>query len=210
MKNIVITIGREYGSGGHEVGSRLAEALGVPFYDKELVSIAAEKSGMSHEFLKKTDEKTPGIFARTSIMPKGNAYGHMTPEDELYIHQTAIINELADKGACVIVGRCADYILHDRKDTIHIFIHAPLEDRINRKLALGADGKTEREVKKKIIATDKQREKYYNFYTAQKWGNSRNYDLCIDTSKAGIDGSVDLIINFIYKVKNKGILPDER
>lgn len=208
MKNIVITIGREYGSGGHEIGARLAEKLGIPFYDEELVDMAAEKSGFCPEFLKKNDEKTPGIFARTSIMSRGNAYGHMSPEDELYINQTVIINELAEKGACVIVGRCADYVLRERTNTLNIFLFAPLESRVLRKLALGSDGSTDKEVRKKIIATDKQREKYYNFYTGEKWGNSRNYDVCIDTSKAGIDGSVDLIISFIEKVKNKGILPD--
>ena len=210
MKNLVITIGREYGSGGHELGARLAAKLGVTFYDKELIDIAAEKSGYCPEFLKKSDEKTPGIFARTSIMSKGNVYGHMTPEDDLYIQQTAIINDVASKGACVIVGRCADYVLRDRENVLRIFIYAPIGDRVQRKLALGADGKTEKEVKKKIVAVDKQREKYYNFYTGERWGNSRNYDLCIDTSKAGIDGSVDLIISFIEKIKNKGILPDER
>jgi cytidylate kinase len=110
MKNIVITIGREYGSGGHEVGARLAERLEIPFYDEALVDLAAEKSGCCTEFIKKNDEKTPGIFARTSIMTKGNAYSHLTPEDDLFINQTAIINELAEKGACVIVGRCADYV----------------------------------------------------------------------------------------------------
>lgn len=208
MKNIVITIGREYGSGGHEVGARLAERLDIPFYDEELVDLAAEKSGCCPDFVRKNDEKTPGIFARTSIMPRGTAYGHLTPEDELFISQTAIINELAGKGACVIVGRCADYVLRERTNTINIFIYAPLDARVSRKLALGADGKTEKDVKKKIVSTDKQREKYYNFYTGEKWGNSRNYDICIDTSMAGIDGTVDLIIDFIYKVKNKGILPD--
>lgn len=208
MKNIVITIGREYGSGGHEVGARLAERLDIPFYDEELVDLAAEKSGCCPDFVRKNDEKTPGIFARTSIMPRGAAYGHLTPEDELFISQTAIINELAGKGACVIVGRCADYVLRERTNTINIFIYAPIDARVSRKLALGADGKTEKDVKKKIVATDKQREKYYNFYTGEKWGNSRNYDICIDTSMAGIDGTVDLIIDFIYKVKNKGILPD--
>ena len=208
MKNIVITIGREYGSGGHEVGARLAERLEIPFYDAALVDLAAEKSGCCTEFIKKNDEKTPGIFARTSILAKGNAYGHLTPEDELFINQTAIINDLASKGACVIVGRCADYVLRERENTLDVFIYAPIEERVKRKLALGADGKTEREVKRHIVATDKQREKYYNFYTGTKWGNSRNYDICIDASKAGIDGTVDLIIDLIYKIKNKGILPD--
>ena len=142
------------------------------------------------------------------MLSRGNAYGNISPEDDLFIHQTAVMNELADKGAFVVVGRCADYILRDRKNVLKVFIYAPIEDRIKRKLALGADGKNEREVRKKIIATDRQREKYYNFYTGMKWGDSRNYDICLDTSKAGIDASVELIISFLDKIKNKGILPD--
>ena len=208
MKNTIITIGREYGSGGHELGARLAARLGVPFYDDELIELAAEKSGFNPNYIKDTDEKSPGIFSRTVMLSRGNAYGHMTPEDDLFIHQSAVMNELAEKGAFVVVGRCADYILRDRKNVLKIFIYAPIEDRVKRKLALGADGKNEREVRKKIIAADRQRERYYNFYTGMKWGDSRNYDICLDTSKAGIDASVDLVISFLDKIKNKGILPD--
>lgn len=208
MKNVVITIGREFGSGGHEIGARLAEKLNIPFYDKELIDLAAEKSGCCTHYLKKNDEKTPGIFARTAMLSRGNAYAQMSPEDELFIQQVNIINELANKGPCVIVGRCADYALKERENLISLFVYAPLEARIARKLALGTDGETEKEVKKKILAMDKQREKYYNFYTGMRWGESRNYHFCIDTSKAGIDGSVDLIIDFIEKNTNKGILPD--
>lgn len=208
MKNMVITIGREYGSGGHEIGARLAKKLGLAFYDKEIIDLSVEKSGCCENYVRNNEEKTPGIFIRSTMFGKGNAYATVTPENELFVHQAEIISELAQKGGCVIVGRCADYVLKDREDVIKFFAHAPLEDRIKRKMALSTNGETEKEIKKQIVSTDKRRSKYYNFYTGAEWGDSRCYDLCIDTSKSGIDGAVDLIIDFIKHYKNTSMMPD--
>ncbi len=208
MKHLVITIGREFGSGGHEIGARLANKLGIAFYDRELIALAAEKSGYSESFINRNDERTPGMFARSVMFAKGNSYGRMSPEDDLFIAQTALIRELTDKGPCVIVGRCADYVLRDKRNVVNVFIHAPLDDRIRRKLALGTEGASERDVKRNIQTKDKNREKYYNFYTGLRWGDSRNYNICIDTSKVGIDGAVEIIADYAQRSTNHGILPD--
>lgn len=208
MKHTVITIGRAYGSGGHEIGSRIAHKLGISFYDKKLLELAAEKTGFCEDFIRHNDEKTPGMFARSMTFTRGSSYSHPSSEDTVFVHQSQIIKELAEKESCVIVGRCADFILRDRTDTVNIFVYAPLEDRISRKLALSDEKKTEAQIKKEVLAADKQREKYYNFYTGARWGNSLNYHLCIDTSIMGIDGSAELIIEFLQKLGHTGIMPD--
>lgn len=209
MKHTVITIGRSFGSGGHEIGARLAKKLGIAFYDKELLTLAAEKTGCCEDFVKHNDERTPGFFARSVVFTKGHGYAHPTNEDMIFVHQSQIIKELAEKESCVIVGRCADFILRDCDGVVNLFIYAPLEERIKRKLALSDDPKiTEAKVRKEISAVDKQREKYYNFYTGARWGNSFNYNLCIDTSLVGVDGAVDMIIDFLNKMGHTGILPD--
>ena len=208
MKHTVITIGRAYGSGGHEIGSRLAQRLGIAFYDKKLIDLAAEKTGYCEDFIRHNDEKTPGVFARSMTFSRGPGYAHPSSEDTVFVHQSQIIKELAEKESCVIVGRCADFILRERTDTINIFTYAPLKDRINRKLALAENNMSEAEIKKEIMTMDKQREKYYNFYTGARWGDSKNYHLCIDTSLAGVDGTVDLLIELLGKMGHTGILPD--
>lgn len=208
MKHTVITIGRSYGSGGHEVGARIASKLGISFYDKKLLELAAEKTGYCEDFIKHNDEKTPGVFARSVTFTRGSSYSHPTSEDTVFVHQSMIIKELAEKESCVIVGRCADFILRERTDTVNIFVYAGLQDRIDRKLALSEEKKTEAKIKKEITAMDKQREKYYNFYTGARWGHSFNYHLCVDTSLVGIDGAVDVIISYLNKIGRTGILPD--
>ena len=208
MKHTVITIGRSYGSGGHEVGARIAAKLGIAFYDKRLLELAAEKTGYCEDFIKHNDEKTPGVFARSMTFARGSTYAHPSSEDTVFVHQSQIIKELAEKESCVIVGRCADFVLRERADTVNLFIYASLEDRVQRKLALSNGEKSEAQIKKEIISADKQREKYYNFYTAARWGDSRNYNLCIDTSLVGVDGAVDLVLEFISKIGSADILPD--
>lgn len=208
MKHTVITIGRSYGSGGHEVGARIASRLGIAFYDKKLLELAAEKTGYCEDFIKHNDEKTPGVFARSMTFARGSSYAHPSSEDTVFVHQSQIIKELAEKESCVIVGRCADFVLRERTDTVNLFVYASLEDRIQRKLALSSGEKSEAQIKKEIVAADKQREKYYNFYTATRWGDSRNYHLCIDTSLIGVDGAVDLVIEFINKIGSSDIMPN--
>lgn len=208
MKHRIITIGREFGSGGHEIGSRLAKRLGMEFYDRELISMAAEKMGCCENFIKSNDEKNPGMFSRSVAFSRGTTYAHLSAEDSIYVCQSVAIKELAEKGNCVIVGRCADYVLRERDDVVNIFVYAPLEDRVSRKMMLSETEKGAAAVRKEIVSTDKRREKYYNFYTGNRWGNSRNYHLCIDTSKTGIDGAVDIIISYIEKYSATSILPD--
>ena len=208
MKHTVITIGRAYGSGGHEIGARVAAKLGIAFYDKKLLELAAEKTGYCEEFIKNNDEKTPGVFARSVNFSRGAGYTHPTSEDTVFVHQSQIIKELAEKESCVIVGRCADFILRERSDTVNLFIYASLEDRIQRKMALSDEKKSAAQIKKELLAADRKREKYYNFYTGARWGNSRNYHLCIDTSRLGVDGAVDLIVEYMNKIGHHGIMPD--
>jgi cytidylate kinase len=208
MKHNIITIGREFGSGGHEIGARLAARLGMKFYDKELVKAAAEKMGCCENFVENNNEKTPGVFARGVSFSRGATYAQLSPEDNIYVCQSLAIKEFAEEGNCIIVGRCADYILRERDDVVNIFVYASLEDRIERKMLLAGNDKSAAAVKKEIIATDKRREKYYNFYTGNRWGDSRNYHICIDTSKIGVDGAVDIIVDYIEKYSAKGILPD--
>ena len=208
MKHNIITIGREFGSGGHEIGSRLAKRLGMKFYDKELISIAAEKMGCCEHFVESNNEKTPSIFARSVSFSRGATYAQLSPEDNIYVCQSIAIRELADEGNCVIVGRCADYILRERDDVVNIFVHAPIDDRVSRKMMLSETEKSAAAIKKEIATADKKREKYYNFYTGNRWGDSRNYHICIDTSKVGIDGAVDIIVDYIEKNSAKRILPD--
>ena len=208
MKHNIITIGREFGSGGHEVGARLAERLGMKFYDKELVKIAADKMGCCEHFVENNNEKTPGLFARSMTFSRGGTYTQLSPEDNIYVCQSLAVRELAEEGNCVIVGRCADYILRERDDVVNIFVHAPIDDRVSRKMMLSETEKSAAAIKKEIIAQDKRREKYYNFYTGRRWGDSRNYHITIDTSKIGIDCAVDVIVNYIEKYSATGILPD--
>ena len=208
MQHNIMTIGREFGSGGHEVGARLAERLGMKFYDKELITIAAEKMGCCENFVASNNEKTPGLFARSMTFSRGGTYTQLSPEDNIYVCQSLAVRELAEEGNCVIVGRCADYILRERDDVVNIFVHASVDERVSRKMMLSETEKSAAAIKKEILSTDKRREKYYNFYTGRRWGDSRNYHISIDTSKIGIDGAVDVIVNYIEKYSAKGILPD--
>lgn len=208
MKHNIITIGREFGSGGHEIGARLAKRLEMKFYDKELITMAAEKMGCCENFVEHNNEKTPGIFARSVSFSRGATYAQLSPEDSIYVYQSLAIRELAEEGNCVIVGRCADYVLKERDDVVNIFVHAPIEERVGRKMLLSETEKSAATIKKEIISTDKRREKYYNFHTGNRWGDSRNYHISIDTSKVGIDGAVDIIVAYIEKHSAKRILPD--
>ena len=139
---------------------------------------------------------------------RGGTYTQLSPEDNIYVCQSLAVRELAEEGNCVIVGRCADYILRERDDVVNIFVHASIDERVSRKMMLSETEKSAAAIKKEILATDKRREKYYNFYTGRRWGDSRNYHISIDTSKIGVDGAVDVIVDYIEKYSATGILPD--
>lgn len=197
----VITIGRQFGSGGRAIGQKLAQKLNIPFYDKELISLAAKESGTDPDIFKDIDETATNslLYALSmGVYSFGNgalAMGDLPVNDKLYILQHQIIKELAAKGPCVIVGRCADYVLKDHANCINIFIHANIEHR--KKRAIGAHEIDEKRAEHIINKTDKTRANYYSFYTGQKWGMPQNYDLCIDSSKLSDEQIVDLICAYV-------------
>lgn len=203
-RNTVITIARQYGSGGREVGMRLAEALGIKSYDRELITMAAQKSGMSSEILNHADEKATNSLLYTLAL--GSSYygaasiGTDVPiNDKLFITQSQIIRDLAAEGPCIIIGRCSDYVLRTNPARFSVFIYAPIEARIRRVIERGAV-KTEKEARDLISRTDKRRINYYNYYTGRKWGSPDNYNMMLDSSFLGIEGSARAIAD-VYREK---------
>ena len=196
----VITISRQFGSGGRAVGQKLAQKLDIPFYDKELISLAAKESGMNPEVFKSIDETAANSLLYSLSMGMYNfngplAMGDLPVNDKLYLLQHQLIREIAAKGPSVIVGRCADYVLKDSPHTINVFIYADMEYR--KKRAVTVHNIEERRAETIINKTDKTRANYYSFYTGQKWGVAQNYDLCIDSSKLSDDKIVELICSYI-------------
>ena len=195
----VITISRQFGSGGHEVGEKLAKRLELPFYDKELIALAAKKSGFSEEVFSDVDEKATSSLLYSMVMGS-YAFGTRVPginempiNDKLFIIQSDIIKKAAAEGPCVIVGRCADYILREHPNCLHVFVHADKAARIKRIVGLGyCDEKKAHDF---VTKKDKQRANYYNFYSNNRWDDLQNYDLTIDTSRFSVDLAVDMIID---------------
>lgn len=192
---IIITISRQYGSGGRVIGEELAKALGISFYDHELIKKAAKASGYAEETFENAEQSsTSSLLYSLSLM------GEMPLQDQVYIVQTKVIKEIAEQGSCVIVGRCGDYALRDFENTTHIFIHSDIKYRTERvSKSYSCKAKNVSDFIKKI---DKKRAAYYNYYTGQKWGNVSNYDLCIESSKISTEGAVNVIKEFI-KSKEK-------
>lgn len=200
MKKI-ITISREFGSGGRTIGRMVAEKLGYDFYDKELVKKIAVESGLHEDFVEQNGEyasaKNWFSYVFQSMGTQGVMNG-MSMDDFLWAMQRKVINDLADKGNCVIVGRCADYILKDREDALHVFIHADKKARAERIVRLY--GMTEKSPEKRLEEKDQRRKVYYKHYTDQSWGVSQNYDISLDSGTIGIQNCVD-IITAIAKTK---------
>lgn len=193
MNKIIITIGREFGSGGREIGLKLSEKLNIPFYDKELIVHAAEKTKLEKSIVEKFDEQHSfPAFSSSSIF---DIY-QMPMSDRVYIAQADVIRDLAAKGSCIIVGRCADFILENDPDCFKVFITAPMKDKIERKRSVLV-GKSDSEIENHISKIDKKRSKYYTYYTDGAWGRASTYDLCVDSSVLGIDGTADLIIHAV-------------
>ena len=200
----VITVGREYGSAGHDIGELIAKELGYTFYDKELVEIAARNSNIAPETVKHMDEKATSSLlyslASGSYSTRGAAgplYYEMPLNDKLFIAQSDVIKSVAKKGNCVIVGRCADYVLEEETDvqTCNVFIYAPQRYRINR--VMDAFDITERKARERVQKTDKQRKTYYGYYTNRNWGDMANYDICINSQTTGIERGAKIIIDYI-------------
>ena len=187
-KKRIITIGREFGSGGRTIGRQAAEKLGIPCYDAELIQKLAEESGFSESYVKEAGEYTPHSFL--SFAFSNRAQGP-TNEDVLWDLQYKVITELAEKGPCVIVGRCADYILRDKADCLKVFIHADMVFRAER--IVKVYGEREQSPEQRLRDKDKRRAAYHRFYTDMKWGHAQNYHITLNSGVLGIDRCVDII-----------------
>ena len=201
MSNYVITIGREFESLGKDVGQKLAERLGIKCYDKELLSRAAKESGLCEDIFHSQDEKPTSSFLYSLVMDTYTATGYvaapfldMPLNHKIFLAQFDTIKKLAQEESCVIVGRCADYALSDFPHTIDTFIHADLDFRI--KNAMREFDVSESKAKDMIIKKDKQRSSYYNYYSNKKWGDSRYYDLTLNSARIGVDGCVEMILRY--------------
>ena len=218
MSNLVITIGRQCGSRGKTIGKKVAEALGVKCYDKELLTEAAKHSGLCEELFETHDEKPTNSFLYSLVMDTyslgytTSAYMDMPINHKIFLAQFDTIKKLADQESCVIVGRCADYALADYPETVSVFICADEADKIERIKELhNVNDAKARDI---MIKLDKQRSSYYNYYASKRWGDSRSYDLCINSSAVGIDGAVKIILEFAKlkqeQNKAKAAKPEEK
>lgn len=197
MNKTIITIGREFGSGGREIGQKLSEVLGIKFYDKELLEHTAKESGLCEEILKHHDEKRTASFLYSLVLEPynssytGSTYSDMPIDQKVFLAQYDTIKKLAEEGSGIFVGRCADYVLSDNEKVLSVFIHAENDFKVKR--IMERYELSERKAMDLIVRKNKQRSTFYNYYTSKKWGNAKSYDLCVDSSKFGIDGTVDLI-----------------
>ena len=199
--NKVITIGRQYGSGGREIGQRLADRYGIPFYDNELISRAAKESGFAEEAFERAEDKATNSLLYSLAMGI-NVYGNqdfgfsgLSLDDRIFLAQSDIIRKVAEEGACVIVGRCADYVLRERENVFNIFVRASMEFRLERVVKLyGVESKKAADV---ILKNDKRRGNYYNYHVGEKWNNLNNYDLVVSSDVMGIDNVVKCISTYL-------------
>ena len=207
--NTIITIGRQFGSSGREIGEKVAEYFGIKYYDKELLSRAAKESGFCEEMIQNHDERPTNSFLYNLVMDtysfgyNASSFVDMPISHKVFLAQFDTIKKIADEGPCVIVGRCADYALADNPNSIHIFIYGNEECKIKR--IIEKYDLTESKAKEMCIKKDKQRQSYYNYYSSKKWGRADSYDLCINSSVLGVEGTVKLIIQYVedFEAKNK-------
>lgn len=198
--NKIITIGRQFASGGKQIGETLAKRLNIPFYDKELLKIAAKESGMCEEIFDSFDEKPTNSFLYSLVMDPYSVgmgtTGDMPLNHKVFLAAFDTIKALAEKdGSCVFVGRCADYALRDFSNVINVFVYANPEDRIKR--IIEAHNVSESKAKDMIKKGDKSRASYYNYYTSKRWGEMKGYDICLNTSLYGIEKTADILYNII-------------
>ncbi len=195
----VITIGRQFGCGAHEIGTRLAQSLDIPYYDKEIMKRASKDSGFDEKLFHFYDERpTRSFLYNASVDGMISMGSSISLEDQIMQYQFDTIRNVAKEGSCIIVGRCAEYVLKDRANLISVFLHADDEYRLNRIIEYGY---SEKEAIKEIKAMDKKRAKFHNFYSDDKWGDAATYDLSIDVSSLGIDKTVELIEQYV-KIKS--------
>lgn len=193
----VITIARGYGSGGRTMGKMLAEELKIPYYDRELLRLASDDSGINEELFAKADEKlkksllfkiAKNVYKGELIPPDSDDF---VSNDNLFNYQAKIIKKLAETESCIIVGRCADFVLKDYENIVRLFVHAPFADCV--KTLKEMYGKPEKEIEKQITSIDKHRAEYYKYYTGRDWQDARNYDLCLNSSELGFQKCVDIV-----------------
>ena len=199
MEKTIITIARQYGSGGRTVGKMLAKRLGIPYYDREIIEMAAEDSGINAVLFQ--DEKKlhslrallgGGYQGSKLLSPESAGF---TKDDNLFNYQAKIIHKLADEGSCVLIGRCADHILRDTLGVVSVFVHAPADFCLQE--AMKVNSLPEREVEKLIAKTDDYRARYYKYYTGKEWKDAKNYDLSLNSAKLGFEGTVEAILSYI-------------
>ena len=197
MSKYVITIARGYGSGGRTIGKMLSEQLGIPYYDRDLLRLASDDSGINEQLFAKSDEKLKKslLFNIASKVYKGEIIPPDSDEfvsnDNLFNYQAKIIKELADTESCIIIGRCADFVLKDYENVAKVFVHAPLDDCIKNVKEI--TDKSEKEIEKQIASIDKHRSEYYRYYTGRDWEDAKNYDLCLNSSNLGFQKCVDIV-----------------
>jgi len=203
-ENLAITIGRQFGSGGREIGKRVGELLGFRVYDKELLLMAAEKNGINADYLRRVDEKATNSLLYTlalgsSMYHHGIDHINMPINDKLFVLQSDIIKEIAagEEGA-IIVGRCADYVLSENPRLIRLFLYSDFDDRVQN--IMKKHDLSQSAARDLIIKTDKRRSNYYSYYTGEKWGKIDRYDLAVSTAKLGIDGTAALIAEYLQRL----------
>ena len=204
-RRLIITIARQYGSGGREIGEKLAAALGIPIYDKELIKDAASRGNLNEGIIKEADESSTNSLLYTlamgsNVLGTTMSFGYKMPlNDKLFILQSEVIKEYAKSGSCVIIGRCADYVLRDEENLLRLFIYGDLDHRRARIAERHPEVKPGH-IMDIINKTDRRRASYYNFYTGNKWGKYDNYDLAVNSSTLGIDGTAEIISLYAKKM----------
>ena len=204
MDNYIITIGRQYGSGGHEIGQNIAANLGIKFYDNSLIDRVSKESGLCKEIIMEHDEKPTTSFLYNLITDpysvnfnRGTLSSDMPYGQKIFLAQFDTVKKIAEEGSCVIVGRCADYILKEKENLLRVFIYADKDFRLKR-IAAENPGLSEKNLLDLLDKKDRLRASYYNYYSDTKWGHSNSYDLCLKSSKTGIDGAVKVIEEYIH------------
>ena len=201
--NTIITIGRQVGSGGREIGEKLAKHYGIKYYDKELLTRTAKESGFCEEMMHNHDERPTNSFLYNLVMDtysfgyNSSAFVDMPISHKVFLAQFDTIKKIANEGPCVIVGRCADYALSEYPNCLHVFIHADEKSKIKHIMEKHGDVTTEQKARDMMIKKDKQRQSYYNYYSSKKWGRADSYDLTINSGILGEDGTVKLLIQYI-------------
>lgn len=195
----IITINRQYGSGGREIGTKVAQALGIAYYDKELIARAVKESGIAEEFFEANSEQIKNPVAFLFSFPAGGGGEDSLPvSDRVFLAQSKIVRDAANESSCVIIGHCADYVLEDHEDVVNVFIHAAWDSRVKRIAA--NNGLSETEAVTRIKRIDRERETHYQHYTDRRWARVENYDLAIDSSTLGIDATVEVVLDYLRRL----------